>query len=132
MVNKEIEQKLTNIGIKITRGTCSHEELAFLQNHKQDILNIGNPILCELAGITEEEFNKGKLNPDLKYQEPYITLEVEDDGEGNPMCSIIIDDEDKLTLTTYELIDLYRILTTHKEELNNYFNTKEDCKYIWE
>ena len=74
---------------------------------------------------------------DLKYQEPFIALEIENDGEGNSLCSIILDDEQTLTITAHELINLYKIITKNKEEITTYFNKTlepfmEDTKYSWE
>ena len=40
----------------------SSGELAFLQSHKQEVLEMGDVRLAEASGITEQEWNEGKLN----------------------------------------------------------------------
>lgn len=114
-------EELIEIGQKIDKGECSYGELAYLQDHKQAVLNYGDIRLCEQAGITEEEYNNGKLNPDLSFEEDFIKLEIENDEEGNALCTIEIDDGQKLTITEDELIGLKRILTDHYSEIEEYF-----------
>lgn len=36
-------------------------EIVWLQDHKQEVLATDDPRLCEWAGITEEEYNNGKI-----------------------------------------------------------------------
>ena len=114
-------EELIEIGQKIDKGECSYGELAYLQDHKQAVLNYGDIRLCEQAGITEEEYNNGKLNPDLSFEEDFIKLEIDKDGEGNALCTIGIDDGQTLTITEYELKGLKRILTDHYSEIEDYF-----------
>ena len=61
-MEKELQEELIRIGKAIEEGNCSYSELAFLQDHKQEVLEIGDIGLCEQAGITEEEYNAGKLS----------------------------------------------------------------------
>ena len=117
----ELENKLIRIGVEIARGTADYADLHFLQSHKQEVLNIGNPILCEQAGITEEEYNNGKLNPDLTYNKGIIKLEVDNDGEGNSFCKIVLEDKQELVVTQFELLELRNILNENIEELQEYF-----------
>ena len=114
-------EELIEIGQKIDRGECSYGELAYLQDHKQAVLNYGDIRLCEQAGITEEEYNNGKLNPDLSFKEDFIKLEIDKDDEGNALCTIEIDDGQTLTITEYELKGLKRILSNHYSEIEDYF-----------
>ena len=95
--------ELIEIGKLIDEGHCSWGELAYLQANKQAVLNYGDAHLCEQAGITEEEYNNGKLNPDLSFEEDYIKLEIDNDGENNAMCTISIDDNSSITLTSFEM-----------------------------
>lgn len=37
------------------------DEIIWLQEHKQEVLETNDPTLCQWAGITEEEYNNGKL-----------------------------------------------------------------------
>ena len=117
-----LQRKLIQIGQRITDGTADYDDLATLQAHKQEVLDMGDIVLCEQAGITEEEYNRGKLNPDLFYEEDFISLGIEHDSEGNPMCTIEIDDGQKLTVTEPELVGLMIILKEHKEEIEDYFH----------
>ena len=114
-------EELIEIGHKIDKGECSYGELAYLQDHKQAVLNYGDIRLCEQAGITEEEYNNGKLNPDLSFEEDFIKLEIDQDGEGSAFCTIEIDDGQKLTITEEELKGLKRILDYHYSEIEEYF-----------
>ena len=72
--------------------------------------------------ITEEEYNRGELNPDLFYEEDFISLGIEHDDEGNALCTIKIDDGQELTLTEDELLNLMKILKENKEEIEDYFH----------
>ena len=114
-------EELIEIGQKIDRGECSYGELAYLQDHKQAVLNYGDIRLCEQAGITEEEYNNGKLNPDLCFEENFIKLEIEHDEEGNALNRIVLDDNQELYITEDELIGLKNILTEHYSEIMDYF-----------
>lgn len=60
----ELEKELIQIGQRITDGTADYKDLFILQSHKQEVLDMGDIRLCEQAGITEEEYNKGELNPE--------------------------------------------------------------------
>ena len=37
------------------------DEIIWLQDHKPEVLVTNDPMLCQWAGITEEEYNNGKL-----------------------------------------------------------------------
>ena len=37
------------------------DEIIWLQDHKHEVLVTNDPTLCQWAGITEEEYNNGKL-----------------------------------------------------------------------
>ena len=119
----DLEKQLIQIGQRIADGTASYDDLATLQSHKREVLEMGDIVLCEQAGITEEEFNKGELNPDLTYDKGIIKLEIEDDGERNSLCRIVLEDEQKLGINCYELLELRDILNENIEELKEYFRT---------
>lgn len=119
----ELERQLIQIGQRITDGTASYDDLATLQSHKREVLEMGDIVLCEQAGITEEEFNKGELNPDLTYDKGIIKLEIEDNGERNSLCRIVLEGEQKLVINCYELLELRDILNENIEELKEYFRT---------
>ena len=85
----------------------------------------------------QEEFNKGELNPDLSYKEDFISLDLNQDEEYNPLCTITIEDGQELILTPFELIGLKNILTNNFQEIQEYFkecNRKNDEFYnrIWQ
>ena len=60
---------------------------------------------------------------ELNYAEDYISLNIIDDGEGNPLCSIKLDDEQELAITEFELINLKKIMDEHIDEILSYFDT---------
>ena len=117
-MNKELQEILNSI----ENENVSYYELSYLQEHKQEVLDTGNARLCEWAGITEEEYNKGELNPDLFYQEDFISLGIDNDQEGNALCTIKLDDGQELTITEDELLNLRKILNEHFDEIQEYFN----------
>ena len=118
----ELEKKLIQIGQKITDGTASYEDLAILQSHKRKVLEMGDIVLCEQAGITEEEYNKGELNPDLSYEENFIRLEIDNNGEDIALCKIVLDDNQSLVITEDELHNLKKILDNNYPEIQEYFH----------
>ena len=118
----ELEKKLIQIGQRITDGTASYEDLAILESHKREVLEMGDIVLCEQAGITEEEYNKGELNPDLFYKENFIRLAIDNDGEGSAFCKIMLDDEQELVITEDELHNLKKILDNNYSEIQEYFH----------
>lgn len=123
--------KLLEIKKSIENENVSYAELAYLESHKQQVLNTGDIELCQWAGITEEEYNAGKLNPDLSYEEDFISLDINQDDEYNPLCTIAIDGQE-LILTPFELIGLKNILTNNFQEIQEYFkecNRKNDEFY---
>ena len=117
-MNKELQEILNSI----ENENVSYYELSYLQEHKQEVLDTGNARLCEWAGITEEEYNKGELNPDLFYQEDFISLGIDNDREGNALCTIRLDDGQELTITEDELLNLRKILNENFDEIQEYFH----------
>ena len=118
----ELQKELIEIGKLIDEGKCSYGELAYLQAHKQAVLNYGDAHLCEQAGITEEEYNKGELNPDLVFEESFIKLEFDTNNDGIATCTIVLDDGQKLSITEDELIGLNTILRNHYSEIEEYYH----------
>lgn len=82
-MEKELQEELIRIGKAIEEGNCSYSELAFLQDHKQEVLEIGDIRLCEQAGITEEEFNAGALNLKARALADFLEVGLEEITEGN-------------------------------------------------
>ena len=58
---------------------------------------------------------------ELNYRADYISLNIIDDGEGNPLCSIRLDDEQELVITQYELLNLKLLLDKNIDEIQDYF-----------
>ena len=114
--------ELIKIGKLLDEGHCSWGELAYLQANKQAVLDYGDMHLCEQAGITEEEYYNGKLNPDLSYQEDFIGLDIDQDDVGNALCTIRLDDGQELTITENELLNLRKILNENFDEIQEYFH----------
>ena len=81
-MEKELQEELIRIGKAIEEGNCSYSELAFLQDHKQEVLEIGDVRLCEQAGITEEEFNAGALNLKARALADFLEVGLEEITEG--------------------------------------------------
>ena len=59
---------------------------------------------------------------ELNFEEQYIRLSITNDGEGNPLCSIKLDDEQELVVTAFELEGLRKILSRNGKKIKNYFN----------
>ena len=118
----ELLNELIEIGRKIDEGKCSWGELAYLQANKQAVLNYGDIHLCEQAGITEEEYNNGELNPDLVFEESFIKLEFDTANDGIAMCTIVLEDGQKLVITEDELIGLNTILRNNYSEIEEYYH----------
>ena len=53
-MDKELEEILQNIH----EECVSLDELLYLRDHQQEVLNTGNVELCEAAGIPEEEYRQ--------------------------------------------------------------------------
>ena len=81
-MEKELQEELIRIGKAIEEGNCSYGEMAFLQDHKQEVLEIGDIRLCEQAGITEEEFNAGELNLKARALADFLEVGLEEITEG--------------------------------------------------
>lgn len=54
-------ERLTQIRKSILVEEVDTDEIIWLQDHKQEVLETNDTILCQWAGITEEEYNNGKL-----------------------------------------------------------------------
>lgn len=117
-----MNKELLEIKKSIEDENISYAEISYLQSHKQEVLNTGDIELAQWAGITEEEFNNGELNPDLSYEEDFIKLDISSDEEYNAMCVIKIDDGQELAITEPELLGLMKILKDNKEEIQEYFH----------
>lgn len=117
-----MENKLEEIKESIQDECISQGEIAYLESHKQEVLDSGDIELCQWAGITEEEYNKGELNPDLSYQEDFIGLDIEQDDVGNALCTIRLDNGQELTITEDELLNLRKILNENFDEIQEYFH----------
>lgn len=56
-------EELKEIKKAIENECVSQSEIAWLTSHKQEVLDTGDIVLCEWAGISEQEYNAGKLLP---------------------------------------------------------------------
>jgi len=61
MINN-IKDELKRISKEIEKEEISYSEIFFLQEHKAEVLQMGDVRLAEWAGITEEEWNKQELD----------------------------------------------------------------------
>lgn len=57
-MEKEIEMELAAIKAAIEAENVSYMELAFLQQHEKEVLETGDIVLAEFAGIDEEVYHK--------------------------------------------------------------------------
>jgi hypothetical protein len=118
-MEKELQEELIRIGKAIEEGNCSYGELAFLQDHKQEVLEIGDIRLCEQAGITEEEFNNGKLNPNMEKAQAlakFLEISIEDleIPEDTELPFVVLDTGANYAVLTEEQAD-----ARAKEEILN-------------
>ena len=61
-------------------------------------------------------------NKVILFREKFIGLTLMDDGEGNPLFEILLDDEQSLCLTQFELKNLLSICKKHKKEIDYFIN----------
>lgn len=54
-------ERIAQIHKSILVEEVSTDDIIWLQDHKQEVLATNDTILCQWAGITEEEYNNGKL-----------------------------------------------------------------------
>ena len=63
-MNAEVKKELESIKKSIEAECISQCEIAYLEEHQQDILELEDIELAQWAGITEEEWNRGYLLTD--------------------------------------------------------------------
>ena len=66
---------------------------------------------------------------ELTFKKPFIRLDVSHDAEGNVISNIVLDDEQSLAVTIYELENLYDILNESMSEIQEYRKLVEE-KYL--
>ena len=60
-MNAEVKKELESIKKSIEAECISQGEIAYLEEHQQDILELEDIELAQWAGITEEEWSRGYL-----------------------------------------------------------------------
>ena len=55
-MNRETLDTLLDIKTSIEKENVSYGEISYLQNHQEEILELGDVVLAEWAGIPEEVF----------------------------------------------------------------------------
>jgi hypothetical protein len=76
-----MEKELQEIKKSIQDECISQGEIAYLESHKQEVLDTGDIELCQWAGITEEEYNNGRLNPNMEKAQAlakFLEISIED------------------------------------------------------
>ena len=64
-MNAEVKKELEAINSKITNEIdLSYDELVFLENNKEAVMEYGDIKLAEASGISEAEWNRGELLTD--------------------------------------------------------------------
>lgn len=67
-MNKEVKEELLRISKAIeNEESISYSEIAFLESHKEEIMELQDIVLAQWGGISEAEWNKGELNNDKFY-----------------------------------------------------------------
>ena len=65
-MNKDVKKELLRIKKDIENEVnISYSELAYLQNHQKEIMELQDIRLAEWSGITEKEWNNSKLNEEM-------------------------------------------------------------------
>ena len=59
--------------------------------------------------------------PDLTYGNSILSLEVNRDISGVPICTVFVDGGENFALNDTELLELYSILSNNMQELQEYF-----------
>ena len=63
---------------------------------------------------------------ELTFKKSFIRLDVSHDAEGNVISEIVLDDEQSLAVTIYELENLYEILKESMQEIQEYRKLVEE------
>jgi hypothetical protein len=63
-MNTEIKKELEAIEKNIEAECVSQDELIFLENNKESVMEYGDVRLAEASGISEAEWNRGSLLTD--------------------------------------------------------------------
>lgn len=61
----------------------------------------------------------------LTLKTDFIRLQIDTDGESNPICNIILDDSQELSVTQYELMNLYNLIKDNMETIEKVFTEIE-------
>ena len=87
-MKREIRKELLRIKKEIEKEQVSYGEINYLQCFKKEIMELGDIVLAQWAGITEAEWEKGELNNE-KYEvgREVILSNVTDDEELNEFTS---------------------------------------------
>ena len=63
---------------------------------------------------------------ELTFKKSFIRLDISHDAEGNVISEIVLDDEQSLAVTIYELENLYEILKESMSEIQKYRKLVEE------
>ena len=64
---EQVLEQLNSIREEIEKESVSYGEIAYLESHRQEVLDTGDITLMQWAGISEDEYNSGELF-DEKYE----------------------------------------------------------------
>ena len=59
---EQILEQLNNIKEEIEKESISYGEIAYLESHKQEVLETGDIVLAQWSGISEAEWEARKLS----------------------------------------------------------------------
>lgn len=60
-MNKEVKEELLRIKEEIEKECVSYSEIAFLESHKEEIMELQDIVLAQWSSISDEEWSTGKL-----------------------------------------------------------------------
>ena len=108
-----------------------NKSLGIIPNSTSADIMKNNNCFCVLSDSRKEMFMKKMYSnsiipKELTFKGPFLKLMLSNDCEGNPLCTIKLDDEQELTITMQEFLSLKNIMNTHEEEINQYFEEEYD------
>lgn len=109
---EDVFGKLAEIKEEIEKESVSYGEIAYLQDHKQEVLDTGDILLCQWAGISEDEYNNGILFDD-KYMvgRKIVLRNVTEDNDLNDFTGTY---GDEVVITSIEGAYFWGVNMEHK------------------
>ena len=109
---EQILEQLNSIREEIEKEQVSYGELAYLEDHKQEILDMEDIVLAQWAGISEDEWEAGKL-----FDEKYIVgrkVVLRNVTEDNDLDNFTEEYGDEVVITSIEGAYFWGVNMEHK------------------